>query len=90
MIHYSLLKTYSTVEDFDLKKKKLNEPGSQELGRYRSPVSRHSIQSYIPTYYRGLELREPGGPLISASAVPRCRLNFEYPRLVGRRLFQIG
>ena len=38
---------------------KLNEPGSQDLDRYRSPVSRHSIQSYIPTYYRGLEKREP-------------------------------
>ena len=34
------------------------EPGRQKLGRYRSPVSRHSIQSYILTYYR-LRKREP-------------------------------
>ena len=37
---------------------KLNEPGRQELGRYRSPVSRHSMQSYTLTYQR-LRQREP-------------------------------
>ena len=31
---------------------KLNEPGTQKLGRYGSPVSRYSIRSYILTYYR--------------------------------------
>ena len=44
------LKTHSTIED--LENMKLNEPGRQKLGRYGSPVSRHSIQSYILTYYR--------------------------------------
>ena len=66
---------------------KLNEPGGQKLGRYRSPVSRHSIQRYILIYYR-LRKREPlialsshqrrggggGGALISASAVPHRRV----------------
>ena len=37
---------------------KLNEPGRQKLGRYGSPVCRHSIQSYTLTYYR-LRKREP-------------------------------
>ena len=36
----------------DLEKMKLNEPGRQTLGSYRSPVSRPSIQSYILAYYR--------------------------------------
>ena len=40
----SLLKTHYTSKD--LKKMKLNEPGRQKLGRYRSAVGRHSIQSY--------------------------------------------
>ena len=56
---------------------KLNEPGRQELSRYRSPVRKHSIQSYILTYYK-LRKREPlvapgshqEEPLLSASAVP--------------------
>ena len=46
-----------------LEKMKLNEPGRQKLGRYIlyiSPVSRHSIQSYILTYYM-LGKREPLG-----------------------------
>ena len=58
---------------------KLNEPERQKLGRYRGPVSRHSILSYILSYYR-LRNRVPlitldshqgeggwGGALISAS-----------------------
>ena len=36
----------------NLEKMKLNEPGRQKLGRYRRLVSRHSIPSYILTYYR--------------------------------------
>ena len=49
----SLLDTRSTVEDFEnLLTVKLNESGRQKLGRYRSPVSRHSIKSYILAYYR--------------------------------------
>ena len=39
-------------------KKKFNEPGRQKVGRCRSPVRRHSMQSYIRTYYR-LRKREP-------------------------------
>ena len=44
----------------NLEKMKLNEPGRQNLGtcRYGIPVVRHSIQSYILTYYR-LRKREP-------------------------------
>ena len=42
----------------DLEKMKLDEPGMQKLGRHSSPVSRHSIQSYILTYGR-LRKREP-------------------------------
>ena len=34
-----------------LQKMKLNELGRQKLGRYISPVSRHSVQSYILTYF---------------------------------------
>ena len=69
------LKIWRTLE-----KMKLNEPERQILGRYRSPVSRHSIRSYILTYCR-LKKWEPliapcmaptMGPLISASAVPHC------------------
>ena len=47
LFHY--LKTHSIVEDLEnfFDKIMLNEPGRQKLGRYRSPVSRHSIQSYI-------------------------------------------
>ena len=52
----SLIKTHFTVED--LEKMKLNEPERQTLSRYRSHVSRHSIQSHILTYYR-LRKREP-------------------------------
>ena len=37
---------------------RLNELGKQKLGRYRNPKSRHSMQSYILTYYR-LRMREP-------------------------------
>ena len=33
----------------NLEKMKLNEPGRQKLRRYRSPVSRHRIRSYILT-----------------------------------------
>ena len=47
LIHISPLKIW--------RKRSLNEPGKQKLGRYyRSPVSRHSMQSYILTY-AGLE-----------------------------------
>ena len=52
----ALLNTHFTIED--LEKLKLNEPGRQKLGRHSSPVSRHSIQSYMLTYYR-LRKREP-------------------------------
>ena len=77
--HIPLSKIWRNFE-----KIKLNEPGRQKQGRYktrtsRSLVSRHSIQSYILTYYR-LRQREslkfdstglpPGGLLISASMVP--------------------
>ena len=48
---------------------KWNEPGRQTCGRYTTPVSRHSMQSYSLTYYR-LRKREPWGALNSASAVP--------------------
>ena len=80
LIYY--LKHHSTVEDLS-QKMKFNEPVRQKPGRYRSLVSRHSIQSYILTYHR-LKKREPlialgshqggwwGGALISASAVPHC------------------
>ena len=57
MIHYSThippLKMWRHLE-----KVKLNEPGRQKLGRYRSLVSSHSTQSYNRTYY-GLRRREP-------------------------------
>ena len=87
----SLLNTHSTVEDWRNLGEwggggrggvKLNQPGRQKLGRYRSPVSRHSMQSYILTYCRLSRTSEPlialgshqggsgEGPLISASAVP--------------------
>ena len=46
----------STVED--LEKMKLNETGRQKFGRYISPVSRRSIQSYILTDYK-LRKRKP-------------------------------
>ena len=36
----------------------MNEPGRQKLSRNRSPVSRHSMQSYILTDYR-LRKRDP-------------------------------
>ena len=52
----ALLNTHFTIDDVD--KLKLNEPGRQKLGRHSSPVCRHSIQSYILTYYR-LRKREP-------------------------------
>ena len=39
------LKVFKTLE-----KMKLYEPGKQKLGKFRSPVSRLSIQSYILTY----------------------------------------
>ena len=64
--------------------KLFNEPGKQKLGRYESPVSRHSSQSYILTYHRLIKREHLisldshqgwgwgrwGGALISASAVP--------------------
>ena len=34
-----------------VEKVKLNQPGRQKPGRYRSPIIRHIIQSYTPTYY---------------------------------------
>ena len=37
---------------------KLNEPGKAESSVSGSPVSRHSMSIYIPTYYR-LRKREP-------------------------------
>ena len=55
----------------------MSREGRNEVGR--SPVSRHSVQSYILTYYRlgkkepliSLELPPDGeGDLISAFAVP--------------------
>ena len=45
--HIPLLKIWRNLENM-----KLNELGRQKLGRYRSPVSIHDIQSYILTYYR--------------------------------------
>ena len=78
LIHYlkhsPLLKTWMKFGG----KMKLHELGRQKLGKYGSPVSRHSIQSYSLTYFR-LRKREPlialdchqGGPF-SASAVPHC------------------
>ena len=51
--HIPPLKTWRNLE-----KMNLTEPGRQKLGRYRSPVSRHSIQSYILTCYR-FRKREP-------------------------------
>ena len=52
---------------------KLNEPERQKLGRYtRSPVSRHSMQSHIRTYYW---LRK-GEPLIALGSHQGRWLNF--------------
>ena len=58
---------------------KLNELGRKKLGRHRSPVSRHSMLSYILTYYRPRKREalialvwHQGGPLISATAVDHC------------------
>ena len=42
-----MLKIWRSLEEM-----KFAEPGRPKLGRHRSPVSRHSIQSYILTYYR--------------------------------------
>ena len=65
----------------NLEKTKLNESGRQKLGRCRRHASRHSIQSYIVTYYMYM-YREPlialgfhqGGALISASVGHMCRI----------------
>ena len=49
----SLLKTHSTVEDSETTEKNEVEragPGRQRLGKYRSPVSRHSIRSCALIY----------------------------------------
>ena len=73
-----LLNTHFTVEEWNnLGKMQRNEPGRPKLGRYRNPVSKHSMQSYVLIYCR-LRKREPltalgshrRGTLISASAVP--------------------
>ena len=59
LIHYSF--THSTIKDWrNFEKMKLNELGRQSSRLYtgRSPVSRHSMQSYILTNYR-LRKREP-------------------------------
>ena len=51
LIHY--LKYIPPLKTWrHLDKMKFNEPGRHKLGRYRNPVSRHSIQSYILTYCR--------------------------------------
>ena len=81
MIRY-LINRHFTVEKWsNLRKMKLNEPARQKLDRYRNPVSRHSMKSYILTYFR-LRKREAlialsshqrmEGGLISASAVPKA------------------
>ena len=71
----------SRIGKINLGKMKLNELGRQKLDR--SPVSRHSMQSYIWTCYRlrrrkgfkstfvwtALDCHQ-GAPFISASAVP--------------------
>ena len=55
----SVLNTRSSVKDWrHLATTKLNGPGRQTFGRCGSPVSRHSMQSYVLTYYR-LRQREP-------------------------------
>ena len=84
LIHYSTHLPPWKIWGWEMENMKLNEPGRQKLGRYRSHVSRHSIQSYILTYYRlrkrkhltdwAPTRRGRGGAawaLISASAVPR-------------------
>ena len=51
LIHY--LKHINPLKIWiNLEKMKLNEPGRRKFDRYRSPVSRHSTRSYIPTHCR--------------------------------------